>query len=62
MHQVVPEPVLRLRKFAGLVKGKVKCPPNPCITVREAIEIADYIQALEDRVNKHEEPKNAPVR
>ena len=44
----IPEPVIRLRKYQGLNKDKDRCPSNPCITVREAIEIANYIKSLEE--------------
>lgn len=37
----------RLRKYAGLNKDKDRCPSNPCITVREAIEVADHVALLE---------------
>lgn len=47
-----PEPVERLRKYEGLDKNKQRCPPNPNITVREAIVIANYIKMLEDRLNE----------
>jgi hypothetical protein len=36
----------RLSKYAGLDKDKDRCPSNPCITVRDAIEIADEITTL----------------
>ncbi len=36
----------RLKKYAGLNKDTDRCPSNPCITVREAIEIADEIERL----------------
>lgn len=41
------EVIERLRKYAGLNKDKDRCPSNPQITVREAIEIADYLAAKE---------------
>lgn len=37
----------RLKKYSGLNKDTDRCPSNPCITVREAIEIADRIEELE---------------
>jgi hypothetical protein len=37
----------RIKKFAGLDKDKDRCPPNPNLTVREVIELADRIEQLE---------------
>lgn len=42
----------RLKKYRGLDKDKQKCPSNTCISVREAIEIADYIAELEGRLSE----------
>lgn len=40
----------RLKKYAGLNKDPDRCPSNPCITVREAIEIADTIESLRQQL------------
>jgi len=36
----------RLSKYEGLDFDKQRTPTNPCITVREAIEVADHIASL----------------
>ncbi len=38
----LPEPVQRLMRFAGKKRNEVS---NPCLTAREAIVIADWMQA-----------------
>lgn len=40
----------RLKKYEGLNKDKDRCPPNPGITVRDAIEIANHIAGLEKTI------------
>ena len=42
-----PEVCQRLEKYAGKSMNDRLRPTNPCITAREAIEIADYIDFLE---------------
>lgn len=38
----IPEPVQRVLRFAGKKRSEVS---NPCLTAREAIVIANWIQA-----------------
>ena len=44
----------RLKKYAGLNRDTDRCPSNPCITVREAIEVADKIERLNQRITQLE--------
>lgn len=45
----------RLKKYAGLNRDTDRCPSNPCITVREAIEVADNIEQLNQHIAKLED-------
>lgn len=38
--------IKRLDEYAGLNKDKDRCPSNPCMTVREAIEVANELARL----------------
>lgn len=42
VREPLPEPVQRLMRFAGKKRSEVS---NPCLTAREAIAIADWMQA-----------------
>lgn len=45
----------RLKKYAGLNRDTDRCPSNPCITVREAIEVADKIERLNQYIAQLED-------
>jgi len=40
------ESVERLQKYVGKIKGSRSCPSNPCFTVNNTIEIANYVADL----------------
>jgi len=46
----VMEAVKRLSKYAGKEKGTKGCPSNPCLTVGDAIEIANHIAELDQQL------------
>ena len=53
------ESVERLQKYVGKIKGSRSCPSNPCFTVNNTIEIANYVADLKAQLAAAQEREAA---